>query len=646
MNVPSESDVELVAAIVDALGHVDMSFIVRFSGLDRSVVDSCVERLGTIGAIGADGVPAGRIAHSLAPSIVGSINAAIAERLLECGLDEIDRVVVHVRRAVGTASTQRLTGLLDGCAAVAMSTGRFAAAERLLNIAEEADIEAASDVRVDRMEQLAMALEGQGFVHAAKDTRARAFEMAELSGHHDRLWRLAVDHALPSDWFEGDQRAAVMLAKAADLTAEPLHSAAIEAARSLVSMRVPALPDDGPQVAWVTRASLAQPMADGAVAMTEGSSGFERLLSLFAWRSTHRAPEHLARRLVVSAEALDVAQRIHRNDLVVEAGLFRSVDGLEAGDPAVSEQSVAVARWAAMASGNPRLMWQVTMAEVGMSLLRDDQEKAEELRDRGRQRAQECSHPGAFSAEVLFSFQTAMNEGDRDAIAAFIVPDDSPLLAHSLARAGQSYAQALSGLVRDARRSLERSLALLDDESSFLLVLHMLARAALVIGETPVIAAVRERLAPFRDRVAVDSHGWWVAGPVACDLAHLDVALGKTAQAVDHWVAAHRLAVVLDDRRTMSRLTALRPVIERETPGSIDALAARGSDHRRAIASLDERERAVLELMVEGLTNREIAARLAFSPSTIRVTTMAIYRRLGLPGRPAVIAAIRGIPEL
>jgi DNA-binding CsgD family transcriptional regulator len=61
------------------------------------------------------------------------------------------------------------------------------------------------------------------------------------------------------------------------------------------------------------------------------------------------------------------------------------------------------------------------------------------------------------------------------------------------------------------------------------------------------------------------------------------------------------------------------------------------SDH-----GLTHRQREVLDLLVAGLSNKEIAARLGISPKTVMHHTMAIYQVLGVRGRAeAAVAAVR-----
>lgn len=58
-----------------------------------------------------------------------------------------------------------------------------------------------------------------------------------------------------------------------------------------------------------------------------------------------------------------------------------------------------------------------------------------------------------------------------------------------------------------------------------------------------------------------------------------------------------------------------------------------GEDALFAIGSLSEREKEVLVLIAEGLTNQNIATRLKFSESTIKQDTIRIFKVLGVKSR-------------
>ncbi|MFP2925879.1 response regulator transcription factor [Pyxidicoccus sp. 3LG] len=71
-----------------------------------------------------------------------------------------------------------------------------------------------------------------------------------------------------------------------------------------------------------------------------------------------------------------------------------------------------------------------------------------------------------------------------------------------------------------------------------------------------------------------------------------------------------------------------------EPPGD-DALMAR----------LAPRERQTLELLLHGLADKEIAARLGISRFTVNQYTKSIYRRFGVQTRAALLARLLGHPE-
>lgn len=62
---------------------------------------------------------------------------------------------------------------------------------------------------------------------------------------------------------------------------------------------------------------------------------------------------------------------------------------------------------------------------------------------------------------------------------------------------------------------------------------------------------------------------------------------------------------------------------------------------RRPEVSLTPREREVLELLAEGLSNQEIGARLVLSQPTVKSHLARLYGKLGVPSRTAALARAR-----
>ncbi len=64
---------------------------------------------------------------------------------------------------------------------------------------------------------------------------------------------------------------------------------------------------------------------------------------------------------------------------------------------------------------------------------------------------------------------------------------------------------------------------------------------------------------------------------------------------------------------------------------------------RTAAASLTSRQCQVIELMAQGLTNRQIAGRIGFSESTVHLEGLAAYRALGVHTRQGAVTAARAL---
>jgi two-component system, NarL family, response regulator LiaR len=78
------------------------------------------------------------------------------------------------------------------------------------------------------------------------------------------------------------------------------------------------------------------------------------------------------------------------------------------------------------------------------------------------------------------------------------------------------------------------------------------------------------------------------------------------------------------------------------SPEATQFLVQAASQPRSAGFELTERERMVLDLMVEGLSNTQIAARLVVSPSTVKSHVSSILTKLGVSSRTeAVTLALR-----
>lgn len=86
--------------------------------------------------------------------------------------------------------------------------------------------------------------------------------------------------------------------------------------------------------------------------------------------------------------------------------------------------------------------------------------------------------------------------------------------------------------------------------------------------------------------------------------------------------------------------------VRRATRG-VDALlteaAAAGLTHPPSAPRLSPREHLVLEMVADGMTNRDIADELELSRHTVKDHLSAVYRRLGAENRAAAVKRAREV---
>jgi LuxR family maltose regulon positive regulatory protein len=113
--------------------------------------------------------------------------------------------------------------------------------------------------------------------------------------------------------------------------------------------------------------------------------------------------------------------------------------------------------------------------------------------------------------------------------------------------------------------------------------------------------------------------------------------------------------IYIDEGEAMARLLIelLEAGIEPDYGGELLAAMPLGKTPEWAakpavkmVEPLSKRELEVLQLINEGLTNREIAQRLFISLSTVKSHTGNIYSKLGVNNRTQAVAKARGLEIL
>ncbi len=605
--------------------------IARFgeTGVDRAEeVYNAARAAGVLDERGSlDRVQRARLIAELPSYLQARVHTRAASGLLAEGPDRLDDAARHLRAAASLVDPEPAIELADSAGRLSLSLGDYASASTLLALAADYDTSTDLSRQGHRLCDLAAALDGLGDLESAHGHAARAVALGELANDPGLVARAAIAHTFPVDWNAGNPRTHGLLERATRMSLERNDRIAVTAARAMAEMRIPVIAGELHQVAWVTRPGVAQPLADAALAEADTCPLWVRCLASLAWRSTHRAPDFLEKRREQSLRALEVAQTIRHPSFQVESAIWLAVDALESADRVLFEEALSVTQWVAQHDGNPRLKFRANSLALGAALLDGDYDRARTLLDATCAIVARMDSSLLLVVQTLFGGQLVISEDDPAALAALCPDPASKILTHPLGRSGAAYLWARSGQVDLAVEQTRRALVQRDPESSLLLVGTRAAAVAYETGDESLCRDTLDLLTPYSDLVAVDSNGWWCDGPVAVWVAMLHHRLGQDLAAHHHLAIGEQLARGLRDARSLRRIEQLRL-----------RLPTVGHTTLTGTEQLTPRERSVLQRLASGATNGEIARDLAFSVSTIRNDTMAIYRKLGAHGRPEAVA--------
>jgi DNA-binding CsgD family transcriptional regulator/putative methionine-R-sulfoxide reductase with GAF domain len=106
---------------------------------------------------------------------------------------------------------------------------------------------------------------------------------------------------------------------------------------------------------------------------------------------------------------------------------------------------------------------------------------------------------------------------------------------------------------------------------------------------------------------------------------------------------ANQSAILIDSSQMLEELQRKDQRLEQLVDQLLGETGRRPAATIELLAPLTRREQQVLELLVEGLTNREIAARLVVEPDTVKDHVQSIIKKLGATDRThAAVIAVRG----
>jgi ATP/maltotriose-dependent transcriptional regulator MalT len=258
-----------------------------------------------------------------------------------------------------------------------------------------------------------------------------------------------------------------------------------------------------------------------------------------------------------------------------------------------------------------------------------------------------CVHPAARLAEIRV-LQGRFDEAEQ--LLAGFEDEPAALEACVALRLARGAPEAAAGLLRDRLDEVGRTSLLAAP------LLGRLVEAELLAGNVDAAGAAAAelgRIAATADRERIAAAALLAEGRVAAARADpraaevlrdavnafagpnfgLDGARARLELARVLARSAPELAVDIA-RRARNELEALGAEREAdEAAALLRSLGVKGWAGPRANGGLSKREREVLGLLGEGLTNSEIAARLFISPKTAEHHVGRIYQKLGLRSR-------------
>lgn len=182
------------------------------------------------------------------------------------------------------------------------------------------------------------------------------------------------------------------------------------------------------------------------------------------------------------------------------------------------------------------------------------------------------------------------------------------------------------------------------------------AARVLVVGKDPIITRTLSKLLELDERIEVLGEASSVGTAPISELRPDVVIVDEDGQSVDTTAARDFISQV-SPQSSLCVLETLRDLTVNEVLETVRRMgAAPGAisqsnrhlrvvttpEERDALASLSERELQVVRLVAEGLSNKEISARLTLSDKTVKNHISHILAKMGLTARTQVaVYAIR-----
>jgi eukaryotic-like serine/threonine-protein kinase len=509
----------------------------------------------------------------------------------------------------------------------------------------------------------------------SKETFLEAASIATRSDLSEHLARAALGYAGRFPWQRaGTDRQVIPLLRQALAALGPVDAPL----RVRVQGRLAGLLRDQPSLE--ARATLA---AD-AVAMARRIGDPETLTYalLARWAASLLGPDGLEESLATAEELDRLAEQVGDRDLLTNTEWIRFIAFMTAGDAWSARSQFELYGRLSEELKQPSQRWYVGIMETILALQEGRFEEVEALIDEAYRRGRHRHPVDADVSRLLALFMLRREQGRLTEVEEELRRAPAELPGYRSLRCMLLVLLCDSGRTDEARilfdqLAADRFMAFPKD-NEWLFALTLLAEAAVALEDRDRAAVLYELLTPYEGLVGLAASEVSV-GPVARPLGILAGLLGERDAAARHlttaidrsqrmgarpWVAhaEHAYAALLaqsdepaEREQAFELLTSAAAICEDigmpRLGGQIAALlASLGARPRRRGARaatppgapkgtvLTEREREVVELIVEGLSNRQIAERLYLSERTAETHVQNILVKLGFNSRTQIAA--------
>ncbi|PVZ14369.1 ATP-binding protein [Actinomycetospora cinnamomea] len=592
------------------------------------------------------------------------------------GLPAARRRAEHGRLADALPATRTGEVARHRLAAAVSPEGRAAAAAACRAAAESATARRAPDdaagwyrraldvtddpeLRTELRLALARALVRADRTTDAIDEAAAVLDAAEPAGRADLAAGAAVVvRGIGPDLVAGRIEGLVQRAGALLAGEDSARRARVLAQEAMVAA-VRGRPDEAAEIS-----ARALAMADRHEHEPEGVDAV--LHALHARYEVCGGPGHVDARLAVGRRTIALGQATQRPEALVWGHVWRIDDAFELGATDVVDVGIEALGAVADRLGGSLARWHELRARAARAHLVGRYEDAFVLAGRFRDVGRRSQDP---TAEPLYEAFVSLLHRDLGSLAAWRPGGEAFARMRHLpifwATAGVAYLdRGDEELARTLYDELRPHLFAVPHTNRWRPVACCGSELAVAFGDTEVVGAVLAQLRPHTALRGDSSTG--CPGPVARfaaaaarhvgehdeavrlaeqavtsdrrlgavpGLARSDLELGRSLASRAGTGDRERARGVLDEARTVARRLGLRPTLE-----GASALLAELTGLGPGAGSLTARERETVALVVTGLANREVAARLVISERTVESHVRHALAKLGLHNRTQLAA--------